>query len=44
MVLIGKAPENHTNPFVAYWKKESDGVWRVAYDINADGIAPQPPQ
>jgi len=37
MVIKGKT-ENHINPFVEHWVKGTDGVWRVAYEINADGI------
>jgi len=37
MVIKGKT-EDHINPFVDYWVKGTDGVWRVAYEINADGI------
>jgi hypothetical protein len=27
-------------PFADYWKKGSDGTWRVAYEVNADGPVP----
>ncbi len=37
MVIKGKT-ESHINPFADYWKKGTDGVWRIAYEINADGI------
>lgn len=37
MVIKGKT-ENHINPFVDHWVKGTDGVWLVAYEINADGI------
>jgi uncharacterized protein (TIGR02246 family) len=40
MTVKGKKPENHTNPFVDYWKKGADGVWRAAYEVNADGVVP----
>lgn len=33
-----KNPENHTNPFADYWQKGGDGVWRIAYEVNADGV------
>src|SRR2546426_155133 len=36
----GKAPVKHLNPFADHWKKGADGVWRVTYEINADGPAP----
>jgi hypothetical protein len=35
-----KQPENHTTPFADYWKKGGDGVGRVAYEVNADGVVP----
>jgi uncharacterized protein (TIGR02246 family) len=38
--LKGKKAERHNNPFVDHWKKGSDGVWRVAYEVNADGPIP----
>lgn len=40
ITMKGKQPENHTNPFADYWKKGADGVWRVAYEVNADGVVP----
>jgi uncharacterized protein (TIGR02246 family) len=36
----GKKPAKHLNPFADYWKKGADGVWRIAYEVNADGPAP----
>jgi uncharacterized protein (TIGR02246 family) len=36
----GKKPASRVNPFADYWKKGADGVWRIAYEINADGPAP----
>ncbi len=36
----GKAPVKRLNPFADHWKKGPDGVWRVTYEINADGPAP----
>ena len=38
MMVKGKK-ENHTNPFADYWQKGADGVWRIAYEVNADGVA-----
>ncbi len=35
----GKAPAKRVNPFADHWKKGADGVWRVTYEINADGPA-----
>lgn len=35
----GKAPARRVNPVADHWKKGSDGVWRVAYELNADGPA-----
>lgn len=35
----GSPPSRRVNPFADHWKKGSDGVWRVAYEINADGPA-----
>ena len=44
MTLKGKkTAEDHINPFADHWKKESDGVWRISYEINADGVVPQAP-
>jgi uncharacterized protein (TIGR02246 family) len=44
MKLKGKKPENRVNPFADLWKKGPDGVWRIAYEINADGpAAPEAP-
>ncbi len=43
ITMKGKRPESHLNPFADLWKKEADGVWRIAYEINADGPAPAPP-
>jgi uncharacterized protein (TIGR02246 family) len=40
MTETGKPPANHVNPFADYWKKGNDGVWHVAYEVNADGPAP----
>jgi len=37
IVIKGKK-ETRNNPFADYWIKGSDGVWRVAYEINADGV------
>lgn len=36
----GKKPVKHLNPFADLWKKGADGVWRIAYEVNADGLAP----
>jgi uncharacterized protein (TIGR02246 family) len=41
VTMKGKKPEDHTNPFADYWKKGADGVWRIAYEVNADGVVPQ---
>lgn len=35
----GKPPTKRLNPVADYWKKGRDGVWRVAYELNADGPA-----
>lgn len=35
----GKPPAKRVNPVADHWKKGSDGVWRVAYELNADGPA-----
>lgn len=32
-----KASERHINPFADQWVRGADGVWRIAYEINADG-------
>jgi uncharacterized protein (TIGR02246 family) len=39
MIEKGKAPVKRVNPVADYWKKTADGVWRVAYELNADGPA-----
>jgi uncharacterized protein (TIGR02246 family) len=39
MAEKGKKPESRVNPFADLWKKGADGVWRIAYEINADGPA-----
>jgi len=31
----------YSNPFADYWVKGADGVWRVAYEINAGGVVPE---
>lgn len=36
----GKAPSKRVNPVADHWKKGADGVWRVTYELNADGPAP----
>lgn len=33
-----KTGVKHNNPFADYWKKGADGTWRVAYEVNADGV------
>lgn len=38
-----KTGEAHVNPFADYWKKGSDGSWRISYEVNAEGPAPAPP-
>ena len=38
MKLKGKPAERHNNPFADYWKKGADGMWRIAYEVNADGV------
>jgi uncharacterized protein (TIGR02246 family) len=43
MTMKGKKPENHTNPFADHWKKGADGVWRIAYEVNAEGVVPAAP-
>ena len=30
------------NPFATYWQKGKDGVWRIAYEINALGPVKAP--
>jgi uncharacterized protein (TIGR02246 family) len=35
----GNPPAKRVNPVADHWKKGSDGVWRVAYELNADGPA-----
>ena len=36
----GKAPVKRVNPVADLWKLGADGVWRVSYELNADGPAP----
>ena len=43
MTMKGKKPENHVNPFADQWKKGADGVWRIAYEVNAEGLVPAAP-
>ena len=38
--LRGKKPEHRHNPFADYWRRGTDGAWRIAYEINADGPVP----
>ena len=33
----GNPAVRRVNPVADYWKKGLDGVWRVAYELNADG-------
>ena len=42
MKLKGKKAETGVNPFADLWKKEADGVWRIAYEVNASGPAAPP--
>ena len=35
-----KTPEVHNNPFADYWIKGADGKWRIAYEVNAEGVMP----
>jgi uncharacterized protein (TIGR02246 family) len=39
MTVKGKKPESDVNPFADLWKKGADGVWRIAYEVNANGPA-----
>ena len=34
--------DNLVNPYAAYWQKGTDGIWRVAYDVNALGPVKSP--
>ena len=38
----GKPPVKRVNPVADLWLKGADGVWRVSYELNADGPAPGP--
>jgi uncharacterized protein (TIGR02246 family) len=38
-----KTPTTFSNPFADYWQKGADGVWRIAYEINAEGPMPEAP-
>lgn len=35
-----KTTEVHNNPFADYWVKGADGAWRIAYEVNAEGVVP----
>ena len=35
-----KTTEVHNNPFADYWVKGADGNWRIAYEVNAEGVIP----
>lgn len=35
-----KTAEVHNNPFADYWVKGADGMWRIAYEVNAEGVMP----
>jgi len=35
-----KTPEVHNNPFADHWIKGADGKWRIAYEVNAEGVMP----
>jgi hypothetical protein len=39
MTEKGKKPESFVNPFADLWKKGPDSVWRIAYEVNANGPA-----
>jgi uncharacterized protein (TIGR02246 family) len=43
--MKGKKAQAHVNPYSDLWKKGSDGTWRIAYEVNAEGPAtpPAPP-
>lgn len=36
-----KTGERHINHFADHWQLGSDGVWRIAYEVNADGRVPE---
>lgn len=36
-----KKAQTHINPFADHWKKGADGAWKVAYEVNAEGVAPE---
>ncbi len=38
----GKKAEQHVNPFADIWRKGADGTWKIAREINADGVVPAP--
>jgi uncharacterized protein (TIGR02246 family) len=38
-----KVPVTLRNPFADYWQKGADGMWRIAYEINAEGPMPEAP-
>jgi uncharacterized protein (TIGR02246 family) len=36
----GKKVESHINQFADYWRKGTDGAWRIVREINAEGPMP----
>ncbi len=36
-----KKAQTHVNPFADHWKKGADGVWKVTYEVNAEGVMPE---
>jgi uncharacterized protein (TIGR02246 family) len=42
MTLNGKSPETRQTTFADYWTLGADGAWRVAYEVNSDGVVPPP--
>jgi uncharacterized protein (TIGR02246 family) len=38
-----KTPKTYSNPYADYWQKGADGMWRIAYEVNAEGPLPAAP-
>jgi len=43
VTMKDKTQSTLRNPFADYWQKDADGVWRIAYEVNAEGPMPEAP-
>jgi uncharacterized protein (TIGR02246 family) len=41
-VVVKGKESHHINPFADIWRKGADGTWKIAREINADGVVPAP--